>query len=114
MCIAINSSGWLIYAKDYLLLYPKIACTGDDKINCGRDYICNTATGMHENWVINGDSTITLRNWVHKYDLYCGTISEMNGPATAFYGGLLLGALFLPYLSDKHGRKRFFLGALLL
>ena len=55
---------------------------------------------MYEHWVVNGDSPLTLRNWVHKFDLYCATSIEMNATDTAFYGGFVLGALFLPYLSD--------------
>ena len=109
VCLLSNTSGWLIYAFAYLLLYPTFSCDGipetspDFKEKCVPDYFCDTANDI--TWHIVEDDPKTLNNWIKRWDLYCAGKFMIGSFAMSYFAGFTIGAIFVPALSDKNGRR---------
>ena len=69
---------------------------------------------MIHDWIIDGDNELTLNNLVGQYELWCTSHLTISAIGMAYFAGFAIGALILPGLSDKYGRKRFFLAGLFL
>ena len=68
---------------------------------------CDPAKGM--DWSIVAGDPITLDNWMVKFDLICASPFFISSFGIFFFAGMAIGALVLPALSDKNGRKKYFL-----
>jgi MFS family permease len=59
---------------------------------------------------LNAD--ISLYNWMQSYDLICADPDFIALMSTMFFTGMAIFSPILPALSDKYGRKWFFVGCL--
>ena len=124
LTFASSSACWVIYAQQYLLLFPKFECEGilegtpEYKKYCVPHYFCknddHAAQGNRVvNWSINHASNITLTNLMTKHDLICASKLMISSFGMSYFAGYAGGSLLLPTLSDKKGRKKFLAGAIL-
>ena len=107
----INCIGWWLYSLGYLIQEPEYECkinekwiTGDD---CTVKKIC---AGDIKDYKINWDAENSMHNWWEKLDLLCQPDWKRNSIGTAFFIGWAFTLLWIPLLSDKHNRKKFFIG----
>ena len=64
-------------------------------------------------WSIDTTSDITLSNLMSKHELYCASTLMISSFGMAYFVGYAAGSVILPNLSDKKGRKNYFLGAMI-
>jgi len=65
-------------------------------------------------WRIDPSDEISLENWIVKYDLVCANPFLISLFGMMFFTGFTVGSLFIPNLSDKYGRKWFFVASILV
>jgi hypothetical protein len=96
-------------------LYPKFECPGivegsdDYKKYCKPEYFCDKSHEIKHRVV---PSHVTLENWISKYDLVCADKFIISSFGMLYFAGFALGALFLPNMSDRYGRKNYYIGSL--
>jgi len=56
---------------------------------------------MQDKWHIVEDSTITLDNWMKKWEMYCDSSFMIASVSMFFFIGFAIASLFIPALSDK-------------
>ena len=56
---------------------------------------------------INYDSKHTRINWIEKFGLYCNHSFEIGLFGSVFFVGYVATCMFVPYLAEKYGRKKF-------
>ena len=107
ICLQINSDGFLVYNLTYLLLYTKFDCYWNDPLQnidkdanstdyCKPSYFCKN-TGIIS-YVIDNDSTITLVNWIDRFDLICSDSIIISLFGMLFFTGFAVSSLFVPKL----------------
>jgi len=83
-------------------------------------FVCNKDNGFKGNTTelsdevfleIDFDAVETIKNLFVQYDLSCASGFDKTMPATAYFVGATIGALFIPPLSDIYGRRKVFLYA---
>jgi len=82
------------------------------KKKCNPDYFCNINNNVR--WHIDWDNKDTLYNWMTHFELCCSPKIFISGPSMCFFFGFAVGVIILPALSDKNGRKAYFLLCFLL
>ena len=87
---------------------PAYLCQGSDGSwsDCTAEEICQDGI---TNWKIDEDNEKSLKNWWIKLDLRCEPSWKYQFIGTAFFLGWCCTLLWVPLLSDKHGRKPFFI-----
>ena len=109
---SIGSTGWLVYGLPYLLLYPEFVCKGittgtpEYYEKCVPSYFCNH---VEISWFVLKKSEHTLVNWISLYDLTCESPFLVSAFGMSYFFGFFVGSFFLPNMSDKNGRKSYFL-----
>jgi MFS family permease len=88
-------------------------------LNCGTSRICKSDNGFEGNTtgytdnvayiILNETDSRSLNNLYKQYDMMCASGFDKTLPATAYFIGATLGALFIPPLSDVYGRRKTFL-----
>ena len=58
----------------------------------------------------NMDLSDSYDNWVEKLDLACASPTKMGFIASAYFIGWITTLVFVPRLSDLHGRQKFIIG----
>ena len=82
---------------------------------CIPDYFCNKENiDLFDKWTYVKDSSISLNNWMLKYDLICADYTIISSFGMAYYAGFALSNLIIPPMSDKRGRKNWYLGSQLI
>jgi len=56
---------------------------------------------MEGKWHIVEDSTMTLDNWMKRWEMYCDSHFIIASVSMFFFVGFAAGSLFIPILSDK-------------
>ena len=79
---------------------------------CIPSYFCDNNSTI--DWHIDTEADITLDNWMKSYKLYCSGSTFISLIGTFFFIGFAVMSPILPPLSDKYGRRNFFLAALLV
>ena len=121
-----NTTGYMQYQAAYLLLYPKFDCftadssgvfnvpvedgSDDYKKRCIPSYFCKHQDEIK--WTVDQSDHISLNNWMQSYDLICTDSAIIGLFGTMFFTGFAIFSPILPSLSDKYGRKWFFVGCL--
>ena len=111
-----------------MLLYPKFHCYTQDAVGdftvqipddseeyaskCAPHYFCKNNSTI--DWHIDTKDPITLDNWMKEYNLYCESEIVIGLIGTCFFIGFALMSPIIPTLSDKYGRKWFFVGPLVV
>lgn len=124
LTLCASSACWIIYAQQYLLLFPKFKCDGIEdgtpeyKKYCIPHYFCKNDLHAEKgervvNWSVVKDSNITLTNLMTKHDLICASKAVISSFGMSYFAGYASGSMILPALSDKYGRKKFLGGAIL-
>jgi len=126
--LGMGTNGYMQYQVAYLLLYPKFDCytadssgqftvpilDGSDEYttHCIPSYFCKNPDSI--SWSIDQSSDITLHNWMTSYDMICTDPYVIGLFGSMFFTGMALCSPILPSLSDKYGRKWFFVGCLVV
>jgi MFS family permease len=63
---------------------------------------------------IDWDDEASLHNWFESLDLTCVSKQRIGFIGSSLFIGWALGATFLPRLSDLYGRRRVFIGSMIL
>jgi len=74
---------------------------------CHPSYFCDEANGV--SWHIDWESPYSLNNWMTHFELYCSGKMVISGAPMSCFLGFAVGVLLLPSLSDRYGRKKYFL-----
>ena len=96
----------IAYPVMYYELYPDYFCNpasaGNMYVTCDKDY-------LYENpdipYIVNWGSDISLLNWVAPLDLTFKAPFLIGLLGSFYFMGWAISSLFLPRLSDLHGRK---------
>lgn len=119
--LGMASYGFVLYGLVFLLLYPEFQCselrngqwvslksgTLEFEEKCKPSYFCDKKDTMSYQHVI--DSHHTLDNWTIAYNLECAGKLVISAFGMSYFVGYSLGSLVIPHLSDKEGRKFWFL-----
>ena len=81
------------------------------KEECIPHYFCDKENKVH--WNVVHKSPITLNNWISEYDLICADHMVISSFGMLYFTGFAISSFFLPNMSDRNGRKWYFLGSLL-
>jgi MFS family permease len=117
-------TGYFLYILSYLELMPtEWSCTALDgsSFSCMPDEFCS-ATGADLSYIPDYDaSPDNLYNWVTKLGLACAGGELKLRPdwqigliGSVYFGGWALTLLWIPTLSDRYGRLRFFQAGMVL
>ena len=79
---------------------------------CIPEYFCLPENNI--DWTVNYESDISLNNWIKKYAMYCDDYTLISAFGMAYYAGFTFGNLIIPPLSDKRGRKNWYLACQLV
>ena len=106
-----------MYALSFFLLYPKFECDGIEdgsdeyKKKCIPEYFCDSSHNI--TWHIIDDDKVSIDNWIKKYDMTCDSHYLISSFGMAMFAAWAVGSAFLPPISDKYGRKWFYVGCML-
>ena len=96
---------YLIEPPTYLCLINGTWKSGD---SCTIDDICQQKPYITDYKIDFDQGSGSLHNWWEKLDLICMPEWQTHFMGTAFFVGWCSTLLWLPRLSDKHGRKMIF------
>ena len=63
--------------------------------------------------IVKGDE-INLINYISKYHLICANHTIISSFGMFYFGGFGLGSMFFPTLSDRNGRKWYFVCSMVI
>lgn len=75
-------------------------------VECTRQQFCELEIPNREDY-IDWSNKYSLRNWIIRLDLYCGSSFEIGFFGSCFFIGYLSSCLIFPPLADVYGRKIF-------
>ena len=112
LIFGINSQAWWMYNLAYLIEPPTYLClingTWKSGDSCTIDDICQKKPYITDYKIDFDQGSGSLHNWWEKLDLLCMPEWQTHFMGTAFFVGWCSTLLWLPRLSDKHGRKMIF------
>ena len=112
MVLGLCSRDWWFYMLPWLTQSPVYNCVWADgkehpQDECTWKTICaeNSQVIRHS---IDWDSPESLHNWIEKLDATCEPRWKISFISSAYFLGWGITLLWLPMVSDKYGRKIFF------
>ena len=75
------------------------------EVSCTREEICTNSQNVRE-YKIDYSSDKSLVNWYEQLDLVCEPDWKIALIGSAFFVGWVITLLWVPRISDKHGRKK--------